>query len=50
VVKEIITETKDIRFEKNGYSQDWHEEASKRKLLNTKNTPQTLKLFLTDDE
>ncbi|WP_096525959.1 glutamine synthetase III [Candidatus Endomicrobiellum trichonymphae] len=49
VVKEIITETKDIRFEKNGYSQDWHEEAVKRGLPNAKNTPQALKLFLTDD-
>ncbi len=49
VVKEIITETKDIRFEKNGYSQDWHEESAKRGLPNAKNTPQALKLFLTDD-
>ncbi|GHT23449.1 hypothetical protein AGMMS49953_04040 [Endomicrobiia bacterium] len=49
MVKEIITETKDIRFEKNGYSQDWHEEAVKRGLPNAKNTPQALKLFLTDD-
>jgi glutamine synthetase len=49
VVKEIITETKNVRFEKNGYSQDWHEEATKRGLPNAKNTPQALKLFLTDD-
>ncbi|MDR3071305.1 MAG: glutamine synthetase III [Endomicrobium sp.] len=45
VVKEIIIETKDIRFEKNGYSQDWHNEAAKRGLPNTKNTPEALKVF-----
>jgi len=36
VVKEIITETKDIRFEKNGDSQDRHEEAQKKELPNAK--------------
>ncbi|GHT37962.1 glutamine synthetase [Endomicrobiia bacterium] len=49
VVKEIIAETKDIRFEKNGYSQDWHVEAEKRGLPNAKNTPEALKLFLDKD-
>ncbi|GHT71968.1 glutamine synthetase [Endomicrobiia bacterium] len=49
VVKEIIAETKDIRFEKNGYSQDWHVEAKKRGLPNAKNTPEALKLFLDKD-
>ena len=49
VVKEIITETKDVRFEKNGYSQDWHIEAAKRGLPNAKNTPEALKLFLDED-
>jgi glutamine synthetase len=49
VVKEIIAETKDIRFEKNGYSQDWHLEAKKRGLPNAKNTPEALKLFLDKD-
>jgi glutamine synthetase len=49
VVKEIIGETKDIRFEKNGYSQDWHVEAKKRGLPNAKNTPEALKLFLDKD-
>ncbi|MDR3274501.1 MAG: glutamine synthetase III [Endomicrobium sp.] len=45
VVKEIIIETKNIRFEKNGYSEDWHKEAAKRGLPNAKNTPEALKLF-----
>jgi glutamine synthetase len=49
VVKEILFETKDIRFEKNGYSQDWHNEAEKRGLPNAKNTPTALK-FLLDEE
>jgi glutamine synthetase len=49
VVKEIIGETKDIRFEKNGYSQSWHIEAEKRGLPNAKNTPEALKLFLDKD-
>ena len=46
VVKEIILETKDIRFEKNGYSEEWHKEAAIRGLPNAKNTPEALKLFL----
>jgi glutamine synthetase type III len=29
MVKEIITETKNIRFEKSGYSQDWNEKVAK---------------------
>jgi glutamine synthetase len=49
VVKEILVETKDIRFEKNGYSQDWHNEAEKRGLPNAKNTPAALKLLLDDE-
>jgi len=49
VVKELVAETKDIRFEKNGYSQDWHNEAAKRGLPNAKNTPEALKLFLKKD-
>jgi glutamine synthetase len=49
VVKEIILETKNIRFEKNGYSRDWHKEAIKRGLSNAKNTPEALKFFIADD-
>ncbi|GMO66577.1 MAG: hypothetical protein Nk1A_4160 [Endomicrobiia bacterium] len=49
VVKELIIETKDIRFEKNGYSKDWHKEAAKRGLPNAKNTPEALKLFFKED-
>ena len=46
VVKEIIKETKDVRFEKNGYSLEWQEEAKKRGLPNAKNTPDALELLL----
>ncbi|MDR2351149.1 MAG: glutamine synthetase III [Endomicrobium sp.] len=49
VIKEILIETKDIRFEKNGYSQDWHKEAQKRGLSNAKNTPAALKLLLDNE-
>ncbi|MCL2145406.1 MAG: glutamine synthetase III [Endomicrobia bacterium] len=49
VVKEIIIETKAVRFEKNGYSQEWQKEAQKRGLPNTKNTPEALKQYLTKD-
>lgn len=49
VVKEIISETKDIRFEKNGYSEEWHKEAANRGLPNARNTPEALKLFLNKD-
>ncbi|MDR2811488.1 MAG: hypothetical protein LBB06_00005, partial [Endomicrobium sp.] len=49
VIKEILVETKDIRFEKNGYSQDWYKEAQKRGLPNAKNTPAALKLLLDNE-
>ncbi|MDR3112315.1 MAG: glutamine synthetase III [Elusimicrobiota bacterium] len=49
VVKEVISETKFVRFEKNGYSKEWHEEAAKRGLPNTKNTPEALALYLQKD-
>ncbi|MDR1104212.1 MAG: glutamine synthetase III [Endomicrobium sp.] len=49
VIKEILIETKDIRFEKNGYSQHWHKEAQKRGLPNAKNTPAALKLLLDNE-
>ncbi|MCL1973160.1 MAG: glutamine synthetase III [Endomicrobia bacterium] len=49
VVKEIIKETKEVRFEENNYSKEWHKEAAKRGLPNAKNTPEALELFLKDD-
>jgi glutamine synthetase len=49
VLKEVIKETKAVRFEKNGYSEEWHKEAEARGLPNTKNTPEALKLYLEKD-
>jgi len=49
VIKEVIKETKGIRFEKNGYSDEWHKEAEKRGLPNTKNTPEALKQYFAKD-
>ncbi|MCD4819985.1 MAG: glutamine synthetase III [Candidatus Cloacimonetes bacterium] len=49
VIKEILNETKDIRFQGNNYSSEWEKEAEKRKLPNAKNTPDALKYYLTND-
>lgn len=46
VIKEIVKETKAVRFEKNGYSEEWHKEAEKRGLPNAKTTPDALELLL----
>lgn len=49
VLKEVLKETKRVRFEGNNYSAEWHKEAEKRKLPNAKNTPQALELMLEKD-
>ena len=49
VLKDFLKETKRVRFEGNNYSKEWHEEAEKRGLPNTKNTPTALELFLHND-
>lgn len=40
VLKKYIAETKTVRFEGNGYSQEWVQEASRRGLLNIRTAPQ----------
>lgn len=45
LIKEVITETKKIRFEGNGYSEEWRKEAAKRGLPNMRTTPEALKVF-----
>jgi glutamine synthetase len=40
VLKEVLKETKAIRFEGNNYSTDWHAEAKKRQLFMVDTTPQ----------
>lgn len=42
VVKEYVVETKAIRFEGNGYSDEWREEAARRGLLNLAKSPEAL--------
>jgi glutamine synthetase len=42
VVKDVIKETKSVRFEGNGYSDDWVKEAEKRGLPHLKTTPDAL--------
>lgn len=42
VLKRYIKESKEIRFEGNGYSEDWEKEAKKRGLSNIKTTPKAL--------
>ncbi|MCZ2101903.1 MAG: glutamine synthetase III [Chitinophagales bacterium] len=49
VLRELIKESKDIRFEGDGYSEEWIENARNRGLKNTSNTPQALKYQITDD-
>ncbi len=41
-VREVVMETKAIRFEGNNYSEEWVKEAAKRGLLNLKKTPEAL--------
>ncbi|MBK9152054.1 MAG: glutamine synthetase III [Saprospiraceae bacterium] len=44
VLREYIKASKKIRFEGDGYSEEWVEEAKKRGLSNLKNTPEALKV------
>jgi glutamine synthetase len=46
VLRRYIQESKAIRFEGNGYSQAWAEEAARRGLSNLKTTPEALEVFL----
>ena len=49
VMKDVLKETKKVRFEGNNYSAEWHKEAAKRGLPNTKNTPEALATMLEKD-
>jgi glutamine synthetase len=46
VLRDYIKESKAIRFEGNGYSDEWVKEAKKRGLSNIKTTPQALHAYL----
>ena len=49
VLKEVLKETKSIRFEGNNYADSWKSEAKKRKLFVVDTTPEALKYNLNDD-
>src|SRR5690349_4657856 len=47
VLRRYIKESKAIRFEGDGYSEAWVDEAAKRGLGNVKNTPRALEAYMT---
>ncbi|MGF7077376.1 glutamine synthetase III [Mucilaginibacter sp. P25] len=48
VIKKYIKESKNIRFEGNGYSEEWEKEAALRGLPNIKTTPKALDALIND--
>ncbi|WP_276374436.1 glutamine synthetase III [Chryseolinea sp. H1M3-3] len=49
VLRKYIKESKDVRFEGDGYSEEWVKEAEKRKLGNVKNMVRALDAYLTKE-
>jgi glutamine synthetase len=49
VMKRLIIESRPIRFEGDGYSQEWVEEAAKRGLTNITSAPDAIKKYLDKD-
>ena len=48
ILSRIVRENKQVLFEGNGYSEEWHAEAARRGLPNNKTTPDALPAFTTD--
>ena len=48
-LQKLIKESKDIRFEGNGYGDEWVKEAKRRGLSNFKDTPSALKVMISKD-
>lgn len=48
VLRKYVKESKNIRFEGDGYSEAWIKEAAKRKLSNIKNTPRALDAYTSE--
>src|SRR5690606_40757515 len=46
VVRKYIKESKAIRFEGNGYSEEWEKQAEARGLSNIKSTPKALDVYV----
>jgi len=49
VVRKYIKESKAVRFEGNGYSDEWAQEAEARGLSNIKSTPKALDVYVKED-
>jgi glutamine synthetase len=49
VLREYIKASKAVRFEGDGYSQDWADEAAKRGLPNVKDSARALEAYVSDD-
>lgn len=49
VLRKYIKESRSIRFEGDGYSNDWVKEAAKRGLSNVKNMPRAIEAYLTKE-
>ena len=49
VLKRLIVESKPVRFNGNGYSDEWVEEAARRGLTNIQNVPEALSAYLRPD-
>jgi glutamine synthetase len=45
VIRDLIVESKSIRFEGNGYGEEWKKEAAKRGLSNIQDTPRALDVW-----
>jgi glutamine synthetase len=48
VLRSYVKDSKAIRFEGNGYSKEWEEEAAERGLSNVKKTPRALDAYVTE--
>jgi len=48
IIKRYIKDSKKIRFEGNGYSEEWEKEAAARGLSNIRTTPKALDVLLTE--
>jgi glutamine synthetase len=49
LLRKYIKESRSIRFEGDGYSEDWVKEAAKRGLKNIKNMPRAIEAYLTKE-
>jgi glutamine synthetase len=48
MIRELIVESKAIRFEGDGYSEEWLREAQKRRLPHVRHTPEALDAYLSE--